>query len=687
MFDQRIVSARAWMFVFSLMAGWSPAVGVASDEDPSLLRGPYLQLATPESMVVVWRTDGETKPVVKIGASPETLDREIGWSATTLRVSVDVKAGKDVARLYKEPQEDAAKRDPRDHDPSTALGTYQYEARVEGLKPATRYYYAVYDGDRRLAGGDNEHYFVTSPVQGSDTDLRIWVVGDSGNGGRDQREVFLAMKEFTQETRRALDLYLHVGDMAYGDGTDPEFQRNFFDVYQSTLRNTVCWPSMGNHEGHTSRGMSEFGPYYDAYVVPTSAEAGGLPSGTEAYYSYDIANVHFVCLDSHDLDRTTNGAMAQWLIADLEAAQGEWLIAFWHHPPYTKGSHDSDREGQLIEMRTHIMPILESCGVDIVLSGHSHIYERSMLIDGAYATPTVAEGVVVDDGDGHPEGDGAYRKSHGLNPHEGTIAIVSGHGGAGLSRRGTMPIMREIIVEHGSVILDIQGDTLTGTMVNKNTVERDLFSIVKRGQVEVAHLDHPWQPEHDLSKITDFRVEWSNETLGQMPKKWQVVHGAEGSMIVEHRPNAKRKMAVVKAADTTYMALYDNLRNVLSEFQTWVKIPADSSTPIGLVFGYEDEKNYYAFRLNAKAGLAEFVRSIDGKEKVLTQRKVELDFEKLVRIRVEPQGKILEVNLQDKLEYTINLKEPIPEGQLGFSVGAHGSAEFAGFAIEWGLPE
>ncbi len=459
-----------------------------------LSRGPYLQLSTPQSIVVVWRTEGASDPRVRIGSSPNELNRTISSEAISLRVSADVKTAGKVPLLYKETASHASSREPRSVNPSTVSNTFQYEALLTGLKPETRYYYAVYDGNRRLAGGDQQHYFVTSPPVGSDAKMRIWVVGDSGTGGREQRDVYLAMQEFTQETKRDIDLYLHVGDMAYGDGADSEFQRNFFAVYQPTLRNTVCWPTMGNHEGHTSRGFSGFGPYYDAYVVPTAGEAGGLPSGTEAYYSFDIADVHFICLDSHDLDRSPDGAMAKWLIADLEEAQGDWLVAFWHHPPYTKGSHDSDREGQLVEMRSHFMPILEAAGVDIVLSGHSHIYERSMLIDGAYATPTTADGVILDDGDGHPTGDGAYRKSAGRNPHEGTVAIVSGHGGGAIRRIGTMPLMREIILEYGSVILDLDGDTLTGTMINKNNVQRDLFSIVKRGKVCAKRVTKPWQP-------------------------------------------------------------------------------------------------------------------------------------------------------------------------------------------------
>lgn len=146
-------------------------------------------------------------------------------------------------------------------------------------------------------------------------------------------------------------------------------------------------------------------------------------------------------------------------------------------------------------MRTYIMPILESAGVDVVLTGHSHIYERSMLMDGAYATPTVSDGVILDDGDGDPQGDGPYRKSAGLNPHEGTVQVVAGHGGTGLGRKGSMPVMRKIIVEHGSVIVDVDGNTLTAVMVDKRGETRDLFRVVKEGQVTPVRVARPWRPE------------------------------------------------------------------------------------------------------------------------------------------------------------------------------------------------
>ena len=93
--------------------------------------------------------------------------------------------------------------------------------------------------------------------------------------------------------------------------------------------------------------------------------------------------------------------MMTWLTNDLAANDKEWVIAFWHHPPYTKGSHDSDTEGRLIDMRENALPILESYGVDLVLSGHSHSYERSHLLDGHYGTSdTLTGAMILDNGGG-----------------------------------------------------------------------------------------------------------------------------------------------------------------------------------------------------------------------------------------------------------------------------------------------
>ncbi|MCP4847167.1 MAG: metallophosphoesterase family protein [Verrucomicrobiaceae bacterium] len=446
-------------------------------KQPTFSRSPYLQLATESSIRIVWRTERSITPVVRYGKDPATLTMLSKPEHIVTRTTDKGQSG-GPPPLHSAPD-----------------GTRQFEATISGLEPAATYYYAIYDGEKRLTPEDATYRFKTHPVPGTERPLYFWVVGDSGTGGANQAKVHTAMRDYNKAQKSQLDLYIHVGDMAYGSGTDTQFSERFFRMYEPTLRNTVCWAAMGNHEGKTSKGKDGTGPFYDAYICPTTGEAGGLPSGKEAYYSFDFGNVHFIVLDSHDLDRRPGGAMARWLKADIEKTKAEWLIAYFHHPPYTKGSHDSDKESQLIEMREHIMPILEGGGVDIVFTGHSHIYERSMLIDGAYKTPTTASGVVLDDGDGDPEGDGPYLKSKGLVPHNGTIQVVAGHGGTNVSRKGTMPVMRRIIVENGSVLVSVEGNTLSAKMLNLNATVRDSFAIKKEGVIEHSPIKDPWQPQ------------------------------------------------------------------------------------------------------------------------------------------------------------------------------------------------
>ncbi len=448
-----------------------------------LSRAPYLQLATDDAIHIAWRTTHHSSPTIRYGTSQDQLS--LKSLSKNIIVRRTAKEGKGEVGLSPSPLHTAP------------IGTYQFEAKLTGLKPDTLYHYALYEGDKRVTPNDGGYSFRTHPAPGTKRDLYFWAAGDSGTGGVHQKKVYQAMLDYTKEQKITLDMFIHVGDMAYGSGKDREFQSNFFEIYQPTLRNTVCWPAMGNHEGYTSKGKTCIGPYYDAYITPTRGEAGGVPSGTETYYSYDYGRVHFIVLNSHDLDRRPTAAMAQWLKEDLaktSTKKTDWLIAFWHHPPYTKGSHDSDKEKQLIEMRQYILPILESSGVDLVLTGHSHIYERSMLIDGAYDTPTTAENHVFDDGDGDAQGDGAYQKSPGLKPNEGTVQIVTGHSGQGLRRKGYSPIMRRSILEHGSCLINVKGDTLSAIMLNKNGELADEFQIHKKKPVTPTRIAKPWKP-------------------------------------------------------------------------------------------------------------------------------------------------------------------------------------------------
>jgi hypothetical protein len=478
-----MTSLRCFLFAAVLAAPLSPpAVAQDAAIPAAITRGPYPQAATPDAISMVWRVRKDTQPSVHYGLTPAKLDQRTAPTAVaTRRLAAEGASSVGARALGSGPTE-----------------TRQYEAHITGLKPDTKYYYAIYDGDTRLTAADDTYYFHTLPEPGKEHPLLIWVLGDSGTGNKVQQKVHTAMRDWLAKEKRSLDMFIHVGDMAYGTGMDSEFQGYFFKAYDATLRNTVCWPTIGNHEGKSARSATTIGPYYDAYVMPKAGESGGVPSGTESYYAFDAGRVHFICLNSFDAPRQADAAMAQWLKADLEKTKADWLVAFFHHPPYTKGSHDSDdkkKDKELVEMREIIMPILEGAGVDLILTGHSHIYERSMFIDGAYATPTTSKNVVLDDGDGNPAGDGPYKKSAGLVPHQGTVAVVAGNGGTTLKRGKTVsPVMRTTLLEFGSVILDVKGDTLTGKMMNSEGIVRDTFQVIKRGKVELAKLANPRPP-------------------------------------------------------------------------------------------------------------------------------------------------------------------------------------------------
>jgi len=217
--------------------------------------------------------------------------------------------------------------------------------------------------------------------------------------------------------------------------------------------------------------------------MPKNGEAGGLSSGTEAYYSFNYANIHFICLESNDAAyRATNGAMATWLTNDLNANTQRWTIVYFHHPPYSKGSHNSDTEVELMEMRTNIMPILENKKVDLVMAGHSHSYERSMLIRGHYGLESTfnASTMAVSSGSGiYPS---SYTKA--APNYYGTVYLICGVGGQVGATTAGYPhnaMYTSSVANYGSMVIDVQGDRLDTKFLTSTGSIWDQFTIQKSG--------------------------------------------------------------------------------------------------------------------------------------------------------------------------------------------------------------
>jgi hypothetical protein len=467
------------------------ALAAASLASPALaqsVRTPYLQRPTERSITIAWRTAANAPSRVCYGSTPDALTSSAGSGASELRHGVD----------------------------------------ITGLSPNTRYFYRAGLASCAGATGDARDFFRTAPMRGSRAPMRMWIVGDSGTGSSRQRDVTNAA--MTASSDRPVDLFLHLGDMAYTTGTEAQFDANFYAMYAEQMRNIPCWPTLGNHEGSSSDSATQTGPYYDGYYLPTDGSAGGLASGTEAYYAFDWGNVHFAVLDSYESSRATSGAMLRWLDDDLAAADADWLVVFFHHPPYTRGSHNSDTESDLRQMRENVTPILEAHGVDLVLAGHSHIFERSFLIRGATDTPTTAGAHIVDRGDGQLDGDGPYSSGAA-----GTEYVVAGHGGTGVSGAGGHPIMFFSEVQNGSCLLDVSGDEMTLRNIRYDGTESDHFTLVKRNGLFLAH---PLEGER-YPAGSAIAIAWSSVGItGDVRIESSVDGGATWSVVVDRTPDS-----------------------------------------------------------------------------------------------------------------------------------------------------
>lgn len=409
-----------------------------------MARGPYLQNGTPDSVIIKWRTIEPAESIVRYGTNLAELSDVRGNLASVTN----------------------------------------HEVKVSGLLADQRYFYSIGTLGEVLAGGDTNHYFITPPAPGTPKPTRIWAIGDCGTATRFNPGSAMVRDGYLDFAgTNHTDVWLMLGDNAYEAGTDSEYQVAVFQIYPMLLRNTLLWSTLGNHETY---GRSQGGrfAYHEIFSLPANAEAGGVVSGTENYYSFDYANIHFVCLDSELSAREPDSPMALWLHADLAANTNDWVIAFWHSPPYTRGSHDSDdmedNAGNMTFMRTNFVSILESYGVDLVLGGHSHSYERSFFLNGHYGfSDSLLPEMIKDGGSGRPQDSGAYRKSPGMG-NEGAVYVVAGSSGhATFMRAIPHPVMFISLLRMGSMVIDISGNRMDARFLRETGAIDDHFTIIK----------------------------------------------------------------------------------------------------------------------------------------------------------------------------------------------------------------
>lgn len=412
----------------------------------SIVRGAYLQMLTDNSVVIRWRTFVSENSRVRFG---ETMQ-------------------------YGKVKEDTA-------------NVNEHTVLLSGLLPNTKYFYTIgsTSNDKQ---GDKENYFITAPKTGNAQPVRIWSIGDFGNGSLAQREVRDSYLRYSKN--HPADLWIWLGDNAYSYGYDAQFTYKVFNLYKSIFKHLPLFPSIGNHD-YAKKGYLDSAslgtnfPYFKIFDCPENGECGGVPSKTEKYYSYNYSNIHFIVLDSYGARSDKESDMYKWLSADLKANNARWTICYFHHPPYSRGTHNSDKPGESTDLRQNIIPLLEKYKVDLVMSGHAHDYERTYLLHGHYGKQaTLTQDMIVDKSDGNSP---YYLKS--APDYKGTVYVVNGVGGQGgnVKTQGDWPhkaMYSYSKSHHGSMIIDVNKDTLSAIFLTSTDTIFDRFKIVKSDKIK-----------------------------------------------------------------------------------------------------------------------------------------------------------------------------------------------------------
>lgn len=368
--DHRVLVTLALLVVGACVPRPGTPPGVRPAADP-FVRLPYLQTVEDDRAVIRWRTSPEAASELRWRPAGDTAWREA-----------------EVERM-------------RAGDRRVAL---------EGLPRAAAVEYRV--RSRGVTSGPWR--FETPPPDTASGPVRILAFGDSGWGSEPQ--VALAHRMIEGPEDGSWDLAVHVGDLAYPDGRDRDFTIRHFRVYAPLLARLPLHPVAGNHDV-----VAEGGEAYD--------RAFGA-SGSGRWWSLRRGRVLVVGLDtSHEPARDSlarrEGAQWRWLDRTLADAARDttlaWTVVVLHHPLYSHAVGLSGH-GSSGPLREAVEPLLLRHGVDLVLAGHDHHYERSRPVrEGRPAAPGCGPVHLV------TGGGGASRYARSVAPDPATAAASRSH--------------------------------------------------------------------------------------------------------------------------------------------------------------------------------------------------------------------------------------------------------------------
>jgi len=310
-------------------------------------------------------------------------------------------------------------------DGESGTTVWCHHARLGGLSPATAYAYEVVQDGATAVGSA----FRTAPI--GRRPFRFTSFGDQCTGTIGDA-LATPQGSWVVDQIEAADPLFHLvnGDLSYANTLGSlKYDRStvwdhwFTNSSRSTMQRPWM-PTLGNHENEKGNGAHGVQAYLTRFALPGNASRGFEGN----WYAFTVGSVRFVSLDTNDVAYSTDfdfvvrgysdGSQARWLESQLDAARRDpgidWIVVFIHYPVMsTAGGSD-------LGVRERFQPLMDEYGVDLVLTGHSHDYERMYPVRGVVRdSPTLEPRTVATSGDS-------------FDTSLGAVHLVIGTGGVAL---------------------------------------------------------------------------------------------------------------------------------------------------------------------------------------------------------------------------------------------------------------
>lgn len=372
---------------------------------PRIIAGPMIQMPAPDSLRVVWIADA---PFAQGSAKLVGAHGEISGAR------VEPKDGRYVAKFDKLQRGEV----------------YEYSIANRGFL-----------SDHAVTSGP--HMVRITPSR--DATIRFLAFGDSGIGSNTQAK--LAKRMVAQRP----DVVIHTGDLIYPAGAEKDYVPNFYRPYHDLIASAIFMPSLGNHDVATQKGA----PFLHQFILP---ENGPRDIEPERNYWFDYGPVRFVALDTnldagggaitHQQMKTT---IADWLRKTMTECDAKWRVVYFHQPFYTGSAHSAESSAYVKEA---YLDVFDETGVDLVLCGHNHLYERTA----------------------------PMRHDKIVSPGEGIIYVTTGAGGAQRYPEGETPpdyIVKSEDAQFSFSSIDASPTTLKFRQLGQSGTPIDEFTLTK----------------------------------------------------------------------------------------------------------------------------------------------------------------------------------------------------------------